>query len=56
MSHFCRKKVIILSLHGQNAAMDIITFPKKLLITSGFIDLLHGVISLSDATSCDKKE
>ena len=34
--------------------MDIITFPKNLLTTSGLLTLLHSVISLPDATSCDK--
>ena len=31
--------------------MDVITFPVNLLITSGLSILLHGVISLPDATS-----
>ena len=49
-SHFCRKNVIILSLQLCttcicNIVMDVITFP------SGLSILLHGVISLSDATS-----
>ena len=35
--------------------MDIITFPINLLTTSGLSILLHGVISLTDATSYDKK-
>ena len=35
--------------------MDVITFPVNLLTTSGLSILLHGVISLSDATSYDKK-
>ena len=34
--------------------MDVKTFPVNLQITSGLSILLHGVISLSDATSCDK--
>ena len=34
--------------------MDIITFLENLLITSGLSILLHGVISLPDATSYDK--
>ena len=34
--------------------MDVITFPVILLTTSGLSILLHGVISLTDATSCDK--
>ena len=33
--------------------MDVITFPVNLLTTSGLSILLHGVISLSDATSYD---
>ena len=37
-----------------NIIMDIITFPKNLLTTSGLLTLLHSVISLPDATSCDK--
>ena len=35
--------------------MDVITFPVNLLTTSGLSILLHGVISLPDATSYDKK-
>ena len=34
--------------------MDAITFPVNLLTTSGLSLLLHGVISLPDATSYDK--
>ena len=34
--------------------MDIITFPVNLLTTHGLSILLHGVISLPDATSYDK--
>ena len=34
--------------------MDVITFPVNLWTTSGLSILLHGVISLSDATSYDK--
>ena len=33
--------------------MDVITFPENMLTTSGLLILLHGVISLPDATSCD---
>ena len=33
--------------------MDVITFPENLLSTSGLSILLHGVISLPDATSYD---
>ena len=33
---------------------NVITFPVNLLTTSGLSILMHGVISLSDATSCDK--
>ena len=35
--------------------MDVITFPENLLTTSGLSILLHGVISLPDATSYDKE-
>ena len=31
--------------------MDVITFPKNLKTTSGLSILLHGVISIPDATS-----
>ena len=31
--------------------MDVITFPENLKNTSGLLILLHGIISLSDATS-----
>ena len=34
--------------------MDVIPFPVNLYITSGLSILLHGVISLPDATSYDK--
>ena len=34
--------------------MDVITFPVNLLTTSGLSILLHGVISLPDATLYDK--
>ena len=34
--------------------MDVKTFPKNLLATSGLSILLHGVISFPDATSYDK--
>ena len=34
--------------------MDLISFPENLLTTSGLSILLHGVISLPDATSYDK--
>ena len=34
--------------------MDVITFPVNRYTTSGLQILLHGVISLPDATSCDK--
>ena len=37
-----------------NVAMDVITFPVNLQTTSGLSILLHGVISLPDATSYDK--
>ena len=35
--------------------MDVITFPENRLTTSGLQILLHGVISLTDATSYDKR-
>ena len=38
----------------RNVIMDVITFPKKMLNTSGLSILLHSGISLQDATSCDK--
>ena len=34
--------------------MDVITFPVNLYTTSGLSIKLHDVISLPDATSCDK--
>ena len=42
------------SLILHNVIMDIITFPRDLLTTSGLLILLHGINSLPDATSCDK--
>ena len=38
----------------RNVIMDIITFSENLQTTSGLLILLHGVISLPDATSNDK--
>ena len=35
--------------------MDVITSPENMLTTSGLLILLHGIISLPDATSYDKK-
>ena len=35
--------------------MDVITFPINLLTTSSLSILLQGVISLSDATSYDRR-
>ena len=52
-SHFCCKNVIILSLCS-NVVMDVIRFLENRLTTSGLQILLHGVITLTDATSCDK--
>ena len=37
-----------------NVVMDVITFPENRSTTSGLQILLHGVISLPDATSYDK--
>ena len=37
-----------------NVVMDFIMFPLNMLTTNGLSILLHGVISLSDATSYDK--
>ena len=44
-SHYVRKVV-----------MNVITFPVNLNTTSGLSILLHGVISLQDATSYDKNK
>ena len=33
----------------------IVKFPENLSTTSGLLMLLHGVISLRDATLCDKR-
>ena len=51
---FLLKKVIILSLCTQHCIMDVITFPENLLTTCGLSILMHGVISLSEATSYHK--
>ena len=48
LSHFCRKNVIIFCHYVRTVVMDVITFPVNLLSI-----LLHGVISLPDATSYD---
>ena len=52
-SHFWRKK-LYLCHYVRNVVMDVITFPENQQTTSGIQILLHGVISLQDATSCDK--
>ena len=49
-SHFWRKNVIILSLWSQRYYGRHNVSSKS----SGLSILLHGVISLPDATSCDK--
>ena len=41
-------------MYVRNVVMDVITFPVNLKTTSGLSILLHGVISLPDATSYDK--
>ena len=51
---FC-VKTLRFSLILRSVIMDVITFPENLLTTSGLSILLYGVISLPDATSCDKK-
>ena len=38
----------------RNVVMDVMTFPENLQTTSGLSILLHGFISLPDATLCDK--
>ena len=43
-----------MSLCTQRFFMDVMTFPVNLQITSGLSILLHGDISLPDATSYDK--
>ena len=55
-SHFCRKniKIFNLSLHVRSVVIEVITFPENLQTTSGLSILLHGVISLPDATAYDK--
>ena len=52
-SHFCRKTLYPCH-YARNVVMDVITFPINLSTTSGLSILLHGVISLPDATSYDK--
>ena len=53
-SDFWCKNVIILSLCTQRI-MDVITSPVNRQTTSGLSILMHGVISLPDATSYDYK-
>ena len=43
-SHFRRKTSTIFSHLLRNIIMDVITFPKNLLATSGLSILLHSVI------------
>ena len=38
----------------RNIIMDLITFPENMLTISGLSILLHSLISLPEATSCDK--
>ena len=45
---------LINSIIQEQVIMYIITFPENLKTTSVLFILLHGVISLPDATSCDK--
>ena len=52
-SHFRHKNVIFFH-YVRNVVMDVITFSVNLLTTSGLSILLHGVISLPNATSYDK--
>ena len=49
----CGVKTSRFSLILHIVIMDVIAFPENLLTTSGLSILLHGVISLPDATSCD---
>ena len=52
-SHFWRKNVIILSLCTQRC-FGRHNVSHKSITTSGLLILLHGVISLPEATSYDK--
>ena len=52
-SHFCHKNVLF-GHYGRNVVIDVIPFPENLLTNSGLSILLHGVISLPDATLYDK--
>ena len=52
-SHFCRKTLYFCH-YVRNVVMGDIMFPEKRLTTSGLQMLLHGVITLPDATSYDK--
>ena len=54
-SHFWCKNVIILSLCTQRCYGRYNVSRKSIKTTSGLSILLHGVISLPDATSYDKK-
>ena len=46
-------KTLFFCHYVRNVVMDVITFPVNLQTTSGLSILLHGVISLPDATSYD---
>ena len=50
---FCVKTSMTYLL--SNVEMDVIAFPENLKTTSGLSILLHDVISLQGATSCDIK-
>ena len=52
-SHFWLKSYNFVIMYPK--FMDILTFPGNLKTTSGLSILLHGVISLPDATSYDNK-
>ena len=50
--HFWRKHAKFCH-YVRNVVMNILTFPVNLKTTSGLLILLHGVISLPDATTYD---
>ena len=46
-------KTSIFNHRFRNVIMDVITCPENLQTTSGLLTLMHDVISLRDAISCD---
>ena len=53
---FLKNKNIIFKIRRSKVTDYAALTPQNINTTSGLLFLLHGVISLPDATSCDKKK